>query len=72
MKMKKYIGFVKKVNNSVTTKSVKLLTRYSDDKNYLERWLKTFPNAETVILENNEIFQSFFKDFEDYSLVPKE
>ena len=69
--MKKYLGIVKKENNSVT-KSLKVLTRFSDDKSYLERWFKSFSGSEHIILDNNEELQDFFRDFEDYSLVSKE
>lgn len=63
--MKKYIGILKITYEYMSGLHIKILTKTYDDKSLLEKWFLKYPDAEHIILENNEILDSMFKVFED-------
>lgn len=67
--MDKYLGIVKLETESAIGIDIEILTKFSDSKNILEQWMKLYPNAKSIFLENNIELESFFKDFEDWHLV---
>ena len=70
--MKKYLGIIKIEIESIAGLNLKILTKFSNEKYYLEKWLRLYPNSKKLILENNEELQDFFKDFEDNSPVTQD
>lgn len=67
--MKKYLGIAKIMRESMIGVDIKILTKFSDDKSYIEKWFKLYPDSEKIILENNHELTRFFEDFEDFSPV---
>ena len=64
--MEKYLGITKIMSESMIGINIKILTRFSDDKAYLERWFELYPDSEKIILKNNRELKIFFEDFEDF------
>ena len=67
--MEKYLGIVKVVSESMIGVDIKILTKFSDDKSYIEKWFELYPDSEKIILQNNYELKSFFGDLEDFSPV---
>ena len=57
--MKKYLGIIKIEIESIAGLNLKILTKFSNEKYYLEKWLRLYPNSKKLILENNEELQDF-------------
>jgi len=70
--MKKHLGIIKVENESSIGVNVRILTKFSDSKSCLEEWMKLYPNHEKIILDNNELLENFFKDFEDFTPVTEQ
>lgn len=66
--MKKYLGIVKETTESAIGVNVRILTKFSNYKRVLKKWMKLHNNT-GIILENNSVLESFFEDFEDYRPV---
>lgn len=69
---KKYLAIAKIITETMGGISTRILTRFSDDKAYLDEWLKGLPKASHIILENNKELQNFFESFEDFLPVTAE
>ena len=70
--MEKYVGILKieiHVPNGILQR---VLTRFSSEKSYLEKWQKMYPESKLLILQNTEEFEEFFESFEDYTPVTKQ
>lgn len=70
--MKKYLGIVKKEIQSMSGLNVRILTRFSDEREYLESWIKSYPTSEYIIIENTEQLEHFFLLFEDFTPITEE
>ena len=70
--MEKFIGIVKRETKSAIGVQVRLLTRFEDSKEKLEEWMKIYPDAESIVLENTTELDLFFRDFEDYTPMTEE
>lgn len=70
--MKKYLGIIKTETESFSGASVRILTKFSDYKRVINKWAKSYPNAKKIIIKNDEVLNSFFKDFEDFKPVTEE
>lgn len=70
--MKKYLGIIKKETESASGINIIILTRFSDYKRALRKWMKLYPNAKNIIIENSIGLETFFKDFEDCTPVTEE
>ena len=67
--MKKYLGIVKITTRAATGIELKVLTKFSSSKSYIEKWLRLYPDSENLVLMNNEDIQGFFEDFLDVTPV---
>ena len=67
--MKKYLGIVKITTRAATGVELKVLTKFSSSKSYIEKWLRLYPDSENLVLMNNEDIQGFFEDFLDVTPV---
>lgn len=65
--MKKYIGIIKHKNESMMGLDIRILVKFSNKKSELKKWMKLYPKEEKIILDNNEMLNDFFSDFEDYT-----
>ena len=70
--MDKYLGIIKKETKSAIGIDIKILTKFSNSKKTLRQWMKLYPKAKKVLLDNNTELESFFKDFEDCSPVTEQ
>lgn len=70
--MEKYLGMVNVVTEFMSGTKVELRVKFSDDKAYLEQWMKLYPNCEKLILDNTPELQRFFVAFQDETLVTRE
>lgn len=70
--MKKYLGIIKIETESFIGVNVRILTKFSDYKRVINKWAKSYPNAKKIIIKNDEVLNSFFKDFEDFKPVTEE
>ena len=70
--MSKYLGIIKIVTWSQIGADIQLKTKVSDSLETLEEWKKIYPGTESIILESNDSLESFFFDFDDFTLVTKE
>lgn len=64
-----YIGIVKTKTESAIGLDIRILTKFSDNTLDLENWMQLYPNAEKIIIDNNEQLEEFFKEFEDFTPV---
>ena len=65
--MKKYIGIVKVVHESMAGCFIEFMSRYSDDKAAIEKWFELYPGSEKLFFENNPKLDSFFAEFKDFT-----
>lgn len=70
--MEKFLGIVKKETKSAIGVQVRLLTKFENSKEKLEEWMKMYPDAESIVLENTTELDLFFRDFEDYTPMTEE
>ena len=70
--MKKYIGIVKAINEGMSGVSYKLITKFSNDLEYISLWFELYPNSEHIILNNTKELEDFFFPFEDMIAVNEE
>jgi hypothetical protein len=70
--MEKYLGIVKKVKESAIGIDISILTKFSNSKRILKKWMKLYSNCEHILIENNAELEAFFKDFEDFSPVTED
>ena len=70
--MKKYLGIVKKETETAIGVDIRILTKFSNSRAVLKRWMKLYPSSETILLNNNEALEKFFADFEDLAPITKE
>lgn len=66
MEMKKYLGMVKVETECMTGTRVDLRVKFSDDKAYIEQWMKLYPNCDKLIFENTPELDRFFWLFQDF------
>ena len=52
MEMKKYLGMVKVETECMAGMRVELRVKFSDDKAYIEQWMKLYPNCDKLIFDN--------------------
>ena len=69
--MKKYLGIVKKETKCTMGINVNIVTRFSDSKEHLAEWLNLYPGTEGMIVNNNEVLNSFLDDFVDSRPITK-
>lgn len=69
--MKKYLGIVKKETEFAGGIDIRILTKFSNNKFEIKRWIKLYPKFENLILRNNEKLENFFIDFEDITLITR-
>ena len=69
--MGKYLGIIKIVTWSQIGANIQLKTKVSDSLETLEEWKRIYPGTESIILESNDSLESFFFDFNDFTLVTK-
>lgn len=60
-----YIGIVKKVTETMVGVDMQIITKFANDESILEGWMRLYPEQQGIIMDNNEILEKFFKDFED-------
>ena len=70
--MKKYLGLLKLETESFTGVSIRILTKFSNSKSVIKKWMKLYSDSANIILDNNELLDEFFKDFEDYTPITDE
>lgn len=70
--MKKYVGILKIEIHVQGGILQRVLTRFSNEKTYLEKWQKLYPESELLILQNTEEFENFFESLEDVKPVTQE
>ena len=51
--MDKYLGIIKKETKSAIGIDIKILTKFSNSKKTLRQWMKLYPKAKKVLLDNN-------------------
>ena len=66
MEMKKYLGMVKVETEYMSGMRVELLVKFSDDKAYIEQWMKLYPNCDKLIFDNTPELDRFFWLFHDF------
>ena len=49
--MEKYLGIAKVVSESMIGVDIKILTKFSDDKSYIEKWFELYPDSDHKIGE---------------------
>lgn len=59
--MDKYLGIIKKETKSAIGIDIKILTKFSNSKKTLRQWMKLYPKAKKVLLDNNAELESFLK-----------
>lgn len=64
--MKKYLGMVKVETEYMSGLKVELRVKFSDDKVYIEQWMKLYPNCDKLIFENTPELDRFFWLFQDF------
>ncbi len=64
--MKKYLGMVKVETEYMSGLKVELRVKFSDDKAYIEQWMKLYPNCDKLIFENTPELDRFFWVFQDF------
>lgn len=69
--MGKYLGIIKIVTWSQIGVNIQLKTKVFDSLETLEEWKKIYPGTESIILESNDSLESFFFDFDDFTLITK-
>ena len=69
--MKKYIGIVKNKTESHIGLDIRILTKFSNSKVQIKKWMKLYPDAEKIMLNNTNELEKFFTDFEDCTPVTK-
>ena len=73
MEMKKYLGMVKVETEYMSGIKVDLRVKFSDDKAYIEQWMKLYPNCDKLIFDNTPELDRFFWLFQDFwTAVTKE
>lgn len=70
--MKKYVGILKIEIHVQGGILQRVLTRFANEKTYLEKWQKLYPESELLILQNTEEFENFFESLEDVKPVTQE
>ena len=66
MEMKKYLGMVKVETEYMSGLKVDLRVKFSDDKVYIEQWMKLYPNCDKLIFDNTPELDRFFWLFQDF------
>lgn len=69
--MKKYLGIIKKETESMVGLDIRILTRFSNSKEEIKKWMKLYPNAEKIMLNNTDELEKFFADFEDNTPITR-
>lgn len=67
--MKKYLGILKTETETFTGIDIRIISKFSNSKAQIEQWKKLYPNSKCIILDNNELLNNFFEDFEDFMKV---
>ena len=67
--MEKYLGIVKVTEESMIGVKISILSMFSNNKSTIKKWFSFYPKSEKLLLENNRKLNSFFEDFEDYSII---
>lgn len=70
--IKKYLAILKNITLNPMGGEIKILTRFSDNKAYLNEWIKLFPDSECIILNNTKELNDFFEFFKDFTPVNEE
>lgn len=70
--MDRYLGIAKKETETAIGINMQILTKFASSKKTLKQWMKLYPKAKKILLENNTELESFFKDFEDCTPVTEE
>lgn len=70
--MKKYLGILKLETESFTGVNIRILTKFSNSKSLIKKWMNLYSDKENIILDNNEQIDEFFKDFEDFTPITDE
>ncbi len=66
MEMKKYLGMVKVETEYMSGIKFDLRVKFSDDKAYIEQWMKLYPNCDKLIFDNTPELDRFFWLFQDF------
>ena len=70
--MMKYIGIIKLSTEYAIGVNIRIITRFSNSKDYLRNWMRLYHQGEKVILTNTEALQSIFAEFVDRTPITDE
>ena len=69
--MRKYLGIVRVERESMAGLDIRIYTKFSGRKSYIEKWFKLYPDCEKILLENTPELEAVFRDFDDFRFVTK-
>lgn len=69
--MRKYLGIVRVERESMAGLDIRIYTKFSGHKSYIEKWFALYPDCEKILLENTPELEAVFKDFDDFRFVTK-
>ena len=52
-----YLGIVKKVTETMVGVDMQIITKFANDEETLEGWMRLYPEQEGIILNNNELLE---------------
>lgn len=70
--MKKYIAIIKLTTEYAIGVNIRVITRFADSKEYLQKWMQLYPHGQKGIMQNTEVLQSLFYEFRDLTPVTEE
>ncbi len=70
--MKKYIAIIKLTTEYAIGTNIRIVTRFSNSKDYLQKWMQMYRCGQKAILNNTEVLQSLFYEFRDLTPITEE
>lgn len=69
--MRKYLGIVRVERESMVGLDIRIYTKFSGHKSYIEKWFALYPDCKKVLLENTPELEAVFEHLDDFRFVTK-
>ncbi len=69
--MRKYLGIVRVERESMVGLDIRIYTKFSGRKSYIEKWFKLYPDCKKILLENTPELEAVFEELDDFRFVTK-
>ena len=70
--MKKYIAIIKLTTEYAIGTNIRIITRFANSRDYLQKWMQMYPHGQKAILNNTEVLQSLFYEFRDLTPITEQ